>query len=62
MPEERKFELLDFLDEMIALGWRMDTFDEDFDIFVFNSDEVFPEEKEECRKLFEYLWEDRPGW
>lgn len=55
--EKREMELADFLQEMIALGWTLDTFEEDFD--SYQGDEVRPEERDTCRRIFEYLWEDR---
>ena len=45
------------MDEMIALGWTLDTFDEDFDNCT--SDTWSAEDKEICREMFEYLWDER---
>lgn len=55
--EKREMELADFLQEMIALGWTPESFDLDFD--RYQGDETRPEEKETCRKILGYLWEDR---
>lgn len=53
--DSREMELADFCREMISLGWTMDTFDSDFD--GFESDEVSKDEKETCRRVFGYVWE-----
>ncbi len=57
---ERAMELSALMDEMIALGWTWETFDEDFDLFAENSqDEALKADKEQCRESFFYLWTDR---
>ena len=55
--EKREMELASGMDEMISLGWTWETFDADFD--GCESDSWSRDEKEVCRKVFKYLWEDR---
>ncbi len=57
MTEKREMELYDLMDELVALGWTPETFDEDFD--SFESDEVSPDEKEVCREILNKVWEDK---
>lgn len=46
------------LDELIALGWTLKTFDEDYDNFDSDDDLMFsPENKERCREIFRRVWE-----
>ncbi len=59
---ERRTVVAGFLGEMITLGWTLENFDEDFDEYVNNSEDdagVTEEEKDECREIFEMVWEDR---
>ncbi len=45
--------------EMIALGWTPGSFDDDFDMFVEDSDELQPDEKEDCKVIFNNVWEQK---
>lgn len=55
--ERRQLVLADEMSEMIALGWTLETFDHDFD--NCDCDGAWsPEEKETCREIFRYLWQD----
>ena len=45
------------MDEMIALGWTLETFDEDFD--GCESDSWTENDKETCRQIFTELWNNR---
>ena len=56
MNEAREMELAGAMREMISLGWTLETFDSDFD--NCDSDEWTKDEKEACRKVFEYVWDD----
>ena len=55
--DDREMELAAALDEMIALGWTLETFDEDFD--SCDSSDWAADEKETCREVFTQLWEER---
>ncbi len=55
--DDREMELAAALDEMIALGWTLETFDEDFD--SCDSSDWTTDEKETCREVFTRLWEER---
>ena len=55
--DDREIELAAALDEMIALGWTLETFDEDFD--SCDSSDWTVDEKETCREVFTRLWEER---
>ena len=55
--ERREMELAGELDEMIALGWTLKTFDEDFD--NCDSDTWTTDDKETCRRIFTELWNNR---
>lgn len=55
MNEKREMELAGEMREMIALGWTLDTFDQDFD--KCESDAWNKDEKEDCRKIFLQVWD-----
>ncbi len=55
MTEKKRMEIADLMSEMIALGWTLESFDQDFDQFI--TDEAL--DKEECREIFQDVWDDR---
>ena len=57
MTDNRRMELAAEMDEMLCLGWTPETFDDDFDNCT--SDTWSAEDKETCREMFEYLWNER---
>ena len=57
MTYKREMELAGEMDEMISLGWTLDTFDQDFD--NCETDAWTEDEKEVCRKVFTYLLVER---
>ena len=56
MNEKREIELAGCMREMISLGWTLETFNTDFD--NCDSSEWNSNEKEICRNIFKYIWED----